>query len=288
MNNILIIYNPSSGRSRPRSSWADLKKYLSSHESDVTIQSIQDDDAFSALDLSRFSVIIVSGGDGTLRSVVQRLSDAGLNIPIALIPRGSANVVAKSLNLPFSARRTAQLIKKGKTIGVDIARLATGECFVGACALGYLSERITETDQRVKKVMGFGGYILSFMKQTKLPLHQFTFSIDGISHTIQGHSIFVVNACNVFGINSYRVANLSDGAFELVVTTNKSFLSLFGLVFDFYFSKKMPRHFYLKPGKHFVIYNTEKTSIQIDGEPLTRRPMLDITVQKRQQQFIVA
>jgi diacylglycerol kinase family enzyme len=286
MRKLAVIYNPRSGRHRVEKTLHQLIALLPHEDAIVDAWNIQEC-TITAAELAGRDCVVVIGGDGTLRTILQVLLDANLDIPIALVPRGSANLLAKSLGIPFTTAGAARSILGGTTVAVDVGRLSTGEYFVGAFALGYFSHRVTATDRQLKKVAGFAGYLWSFIRETKLPEHNFSFMVDDRTYTIQGHSLFIVNTSNLFGIHSSRVADFRDGIFELTVTTNKTFLSLINLLIDFYLRRGKSSHFILIPGSRFSLRNMNGSRPQIDGEALTERDSLDITVIPRKQRFII-
>jgi YegS/Rv2252/BmrU family lipid kinase len=55
-------------------------------------------------------VVIVAGGDGTINEVVNGM--VGSDIPLAILPCGTANVLAKELGIPWDVRRAAELIPR--------------------------------------------------------------------------------------------------------------------------------------------------------------------------------
>jgi len=59
------------------------------------------------------SLVIVSGGDGTINEALQSI--VGSNVELAVWPRGTANVLAHELRLPFDAVRAAEMIARGNT-----------------------------------------------------------------------------------------------------------------------------------------------------------------------------
>ncbi len=285
MQKLCIVYNPSSGRHRVEHAYRKLIRMLPHEEYAVDSVNIRETTVTSE-HLRDHHCIIVIGGDGTLRTVVQLLQESKLDIPIALIPRGSANLLAKSLGLPFLVSEAVQSIRRGKTTTIDVGKLSTGEYFIGAFALGYFSHRIASTDHQLKKIIGFAGYFWSFIREMKLPQHTFIFTVDDRSYSEIGHSLFIVNTSNLFGIHSARVADFRDGIFELAVTKNKTFFSMFGLLIDFYLRRGKPKHFVLIPGSRFSLRDIGRSRPQIDGEPLLEQPSLDIEIIPRKQPFI--
>ena len=61
-------------------------------------------------------LVIACGGDGTLNEVVNGLADAqnGHRVPLALLPGGTANVLAKELNLPWDIPGAAEKLIHGE------------------------------------------------------------------------------------------------------------------------------------------------------------------------------
>ena len=288
MNPVLIIENPSAGRRRHTSVAQKMSGELLQHGIVSEILTLGDRELRQINGPERYSACVVVGGDGTVRSVVQYLAEQQLALPIAILHRGSGNIVAKSLRMPRSVQKLAQLIKTGKTRQIDIARLDSGEYFVAAVAVGYLSARVAATPQRIKKLLGFGGYLVSFAQQRRLPEHTFTFSVDGTAHAIRGHSLFIVNATRLFGLHARRSNGMDDGAFELGVTVNKSFWSIPRALTDFYVRKKTPRHLALFRGTHFTLQCDEHPSLLLDGEILRGNRPVTISVVPRAQSFFSA
>jgi diacylglycerol kinase (ATP) len=72
--------------------------------------------------------VIVSGGDGTINEVLQGL--VGTDARLAIWPRGTANVLARELNMPFETEEAAEVIVRAHTRRIHIGRAtleATGE-----------------------------------------------------------------------------------------------------------------------------------------------------------------
>ena len=67
-------------------------------------------------------MVIACGGDGTINEIVNGL--AGSQVPMALLPAGTANILAKELGIPWDIRRAAHLIPGG-----TVRRIALGAAF---------------------------------------------------------------------------------------------------------------------------------------------------------------
>lgn len=65
-------------------------------------------------------LIIIIGGDGTLRELIAGLRKHNLHTEIAFIPMGNANVVARELNIPLQPELALQMLQSSKGIAVDL------------------------------------------------------------------------------------------------------------------------------------------------------------------------
>src|SRR5689334_15508150 len=69
---------------------------------------------------SRFEVgsVIIGGGDGTLNAAARGLLDTGL--PLGILPLGTANDLARTLEIPSDLAAAARIISRGKRRPVDL------------------------------------------------------------------------------------------------------------------------------------------------------------------------
>lgn len=130
-NNIkdaLLIYNPTSGRRRHRR-LADVER--AAHilkDAGIATELASTTAPGSATDVARKAVeqrrgmVIACGGDGTINEIVNGL--AGSDVPMALLPAGTANILAKELGIPWDIRHAATLIPRG-----TVRRIALGAAF---------------------------------------------------------------------------------------------------------------------------------------------------------------
>src|ERR1700735_1067964 len=127
-NNIkdaLLIYNPTSGRKRSQrfSEIEQARRIL--QEASMTVELAPTTAPAAATAIARNAVeqrrgmVIACGGDGTINEIVNGL--AGSQVPMALLPAGTANILAKELGIPWDIPRAARLIPEGV-----IRRIALG------------------------------------------------------------------------------------------------------------------------------------------------------------------
>lgn len=68
-----------------------------------------------------YDLVIASGGDGTNNEVVNGL--AGSNVPLAVLPCGTANILAKELGIPWDVRRAAELIPSARPLRIALGSM---------------------------------------------------------------------------------------------------------------------------------------------------------------------
>jgi diacylglycerol kinase (ATP) len=101
--------------------------------------------------------VIVSGGDGTINEALQGIVGTGARM--AVWPRGTANVLARELRLPFDAERAAEVIARGRSHSVHVGRATadtTGEqrYFFLMAGIGLDASIVQRVRPRLKRRVG--------------------------------------------------------------------------------------------------------------------------------------
>jgi len=125
ISDALLIYNPTSGRKRHRRFVEVERAARILKDAGIRTELAPTNAAGSATGMARLAIeqrrglVIACGGDGTVNEVVNGL--AGSDVPMALLPAGTANILAKELRVPWDIPRAARLIPQGK-----VRRVALG------------------------------------------------------------------------------------------------------------------------------------------------------------------
>jgi YegS/Rv2252/BmrU family lipid kinase len=116
-------------------------------------------------------LVIVGGGDGTLKEAVGHLVHR--DIALGVLPLGTTNNFARSLGLPLSLRGAAGVIRKGKVADVD-AGLVRGEAgedvFANMVSLGMSVAVAEGVPAGLKRIAGRTAYALTALR--RMPVHQ--------------------------------------------------------------------------------------------------------------------
>jgi diacylglycerol kinase (ATP) len=221
--------------------------------------------------------LAVYGGDGTLMEAINGLM--GSKIPLAILPGGSANVVARELGIPKDLKAACALISQVPltTKTIDVGQFGN-RYFILGVALGFGADMIKGADRETKNRIGIFAYFLSAaaaLKKTKKAVYHL--KIDGQEHEVQGLTCIVANAGNLgFSNISYdKHIDVSDGFLDVVVV-RKANLSLFKLLAVTLLKRERPDNLELVEhwqGKDISVSSSPRQTVQCDGEVLKEAPL---------------
>ena len=178
MKHALFFYNPSSGR--VRLSPKRRKKLIESiHALGLEVTSLCSSPVPGTLScdhLENQDLIIVYGGDGTIHEVVKPALDRQL--PVAILPAGTANVLARELSIPRDPARALRLLRSGRRTRIRLGK--SGQNYFHLMAgVGLDSHIIDQTSPGLKRRFGVGSYWLAGLRAFRnIPLRPFEIYLD--------------------------------------------------------------------------------------------------------------
>ena len=104
---------------------------------------------------------IVGGGDGTLNAAAFGAIQAKL--PLGILPLGTANDLARTLEIPFDLDGAAQVIADGRTRKIDLG-IVNGQPFFNVASLGLSADLAQQLTRDIKRRYGRLGYALVALK----------------------------------------------------------------------------------------------------------------------------
>jgi diacylglycerol kinase family enzyme len=118
--------------------------------------------------------VIAAGGDGTIRIVADRL--AGSGIPMAVVPVGTGNLLARNLDIPLTEPEALAVAFGQHTREVDLVKLTVdgvpSEHFAVIAGLGVDAMIMDETNPDLKDAIGPGAYFVAAAKALgRTPIH---------------------------------------------------------------------------------------------------------------------
>ncbi len=224
---LLIIFNPSSGKSTIRQELWQVVDIFVKGGYDVTVYPTQkrgDCGEVVAERSKEFDVIVVCGGDGTLSEAIQGIVTlpSGDRVTLGYIPCGSTNDFGASLEIPFEITQAAQTVVKGKPIACDCGRF-NGKPYLYISAFGIFTDVSYETPQEMKNRLGHAAYIIEAIKRLK-NYSYYHILVDSEELTLEDDFIvgFVSNTTSIGGMkNRFEYEPLlNDGLLECVLIRN--------------------------------------------------------------------
>ncbi|MGH6930488.1 MAG: diacylglycerol/lipid kinase family protein, partial [Dongiaceae bacterium] len=101
-------------------------------------------------------LLVVAGGDGTINEAVNgMLSNGSASWPLALVPLGTANVLAAEIGLTTEPAAVARTIARGATTRAYVG-MANGRCFTAMAGVGFDAHVVANVDLRLKRRLGKG------------------------------------------------------------------------------------------------------------------------------------
>lgn len=129
--------------------------------------------------------VIVGGGDGTLNHAAPALMQTGL--PLGILPLGTANDLARTLELPADPKAAAQVIVDGRLRRIDLGEV-NGHPFFNVASLGMSVELAKSLGGDTKKRWGRFGYGLAALLLARR-LERFWAEIEADGRVIRARTI---------------------------------------------------------------------------------------------------
>lgn len=131
--------------------------------------------------------IIVVGGDGTVRSVIEEVAKSGANVSVGIVPIGTGNVLARNLNLPLSDMELQihrALFGIAHQIDLGLAKMIMADgtrvekYFAVMAGLGLDAKIMLHTDQARKRRLGWVAYVEGGLKTLPIRYESLLVSVD--------------------------------------------------------------------------------------------------------------
>jgi diacylglycerol kinase (ATP) len=173
------------------------------------------------------SMIIAAGGDGTINEVINGI--AGSETPLAFVPLGTVNVLAKELAVPENVEGAIKKALHGTPRTVSLGKIdiapppsSAGRYFMLMAGIGYDGETVFGINNTLKKYWGKGAYFYSGVKTLlRFNPSELIFDIDG--KRFSGYSAIIGNAAKYGG--NFKVtpdARIADPVLDVCIFKGRS------------------------------------------------------------------
>lgn len=167
-------------------------------------------------------LIVAAGGDGTINEVANGMLHT--SVPLAIIPAGTANVLAREIRLPIDMIAPVRNLSKLVPTRLAIGMLQLGgferRSFICMAGAGLDAEIVTHVNLDLKAAVGKLAYYLGGFSQVLRPLSEFEVTVDGRAYEA---SFALVSRVRNYGgdLEIARGASLLRNEFQVVLFRGK-------------------------------------------------------------------
>ena len=165
MKTAVFLYNPESGKGKIARNVGCISTIFQAYGYDVTPQRI--DFTVNPFDGNEtIDLMVVAGGDGTVNYAVNAMKRKGLDIPIGVIPAGTANDFAGAVGMSREPLEAARQIASGAVDRVDCG-CVNGLYFVNIFSFGIFTTTSQRTPDQRKHKIGKLAYLIEGVKELR-------------------------------------------------------------------------------------------------------------------------
>lgn len=262
----LFVINPNSGNHGR--DWASLiKEYFSTlpHKIELFVLTQDCDTSSIAKAIKTFGAdrVVAVGGDGTIKLVAECVLQQ--NIPLGILPAGSANGLAKELGITDKPAEALETLLNGRTRSIHVTKVNDQLC-VHLSDIGFNAYLIKKFETQNKR--GMWGYVKASVKALfSNPTMQVRMDIGGQAVNITAAMIVIANGTKYgSGAVINPVGNLEDELFEVIAIKKISLHEIYKMTFS---------HADIDPAKTEIfqtsaltIRSKHRAHFQVDGEYL--------------------
>jgi len=271
-----IIYNPLAGSPRECKRGVERARQALSREG-MTVEARATSRPGEAAPLARHAImqgstlIIVRGGDGTVNEALQGI--VGSDVPLAIWPAGTVNVLAKTLRIPRDFDAIIKMIVRQNVRRISIGK-ADSRYFFLMAGIGLDASIVRQINPTIKRYGGILAFWVSGIKHLFVwDAPVFTVEVNGESFT----ATFAAIANAPFyggGLVMAPDARMDDEFFRVCLIRSRNKLRLLSYLPLAFWGRHIHQRgvVYLK-SQHVRAYSDQTSGVQVDGEFAGTLPM---------------
>jgi YegS/Rv2252/BmrU family lipid kinase len=269
----VCIYNQHSGRAL--SCLDDVRLQLRRHDYEVEFERTVH--PRHATELARqaaarnVDLVIAAGGDGTVNEVACGLALS--TVPLAVLPCGTSNVLARELGLPKRIPDAVCLISRSKPTRIALGK-GDSRYFVMMAGVGVDAQIVYGLNAKVKQAFGEAGFWLEALRHwtTRYRLERFSVDVDGTLHQA---TFAIISRVGWYagGVKITSRADLRQNQFDVCIFKGTSRLDYLRYLAGVLSGTHPQFHDVAYTRGSIVQMNADRIRVQMDGEIAGTLPM---------------
>ena len=180
--------------------------------------------------ISGAAMVLVCGGDGTVRTVCGEL--AGTGIAVGVVPAGTGNLLARNLGIPLYMQAAVDVALHGQDRSIDLVAisgdgLGDDEHYLVMAGMGFDAAIMEGANEQFKARVGWLAYVWAGLRNLMFPAVRMEISIDDGPYTRhRARTVVIGNVGHLqAGIPLLPDAAIDDGVLDVVLVAPRRFLS---------------------------------------------------------------
>ncbi|MCR8744653.1 YegS/Rv2252/BmrU family lipid kinase [Romboutsia lituseburensis] len=220
MKKVKLIYNPNSGEKRIVNHLDDIIQIYQKNNYMLVPYRLNKEEhiskAFLGID-ETYDHLLLAGGDGTLDTVINSMKEFDIDLPIGILPTGTANDFAKALDIPWDIKKAIECIIKSTSERIDIGKI-NNKYFINVASAGMFTDVSQKINPDLKNYMGKVSYYITGIEEA---LHMRKFNIrvtsDEVKYEGDMYLMLVFNGKTAGNINLAYKAEVNDGYLDVII-----------------------------------------------------------------------
>ncbi|WP_432510719.1 diacylglycerol/lipid kinase family protein [Kineococcus sp. SYSU DK001] len=236
-------------------------------------------------------VVVAAGGDGTVRAVGEGL--AGTSTPMALLPAGTANLLARNLDVPHTDLAAAlDLVFSAQDQRVDVGWLEVDRSgrdaeperhlFLVMAGLGFDAAMMAGVEDRLKARLGYGAYVVSGARALWGPQAKVQIAVDGGAPAVSRTRAVIVGNCGKLTRQLVLMpdAEIDDGFLDAVVLSPRGGIGWGEVAWAIATrDRRGQRRVQHLRGRRFEVRCGEPQEVELDGDPIGPARRITLSVE---------
>ncbi|MBQ1390604.1 MAG: YegS/Rv2252/BmrU family lipid kinase [Firmicutes bacterium] len=222
-----------------------------------------------------YAQILAAGGDGTLNVCVNAMIENGIDLPLVILPSGTANDFASYFNIPTDVERVIDLAMEQNYTRADVG-IVNGRYFINVAAIGQVVDVSQKTDPTLKNSIGVLAYYLKGLSEVPdLKPIKVTLKTPEKVYKEKMYFMVVMNGRSAGGFRNLAPdSEINDGKLDVVLFRNMSLFEMpqvfMRILRGRHGSSQKVLHF---KTSHLVLEAEDDLPTDIDGEHGAKLPL---------------